>query len=137
MTGRQIEPRFVNDWLMLNYPNELWITRQHIGPIPKKTVAAAYGVLMNWVDAIVIMPNKILLIEAKLRNEVKGIGQLLLYESLFAQTPKFSRYHTRPIEKILLCLRNIPAVKEEAEKQGIKYITYKPAWLLQELGFKS
>ncbi len=130
---QQLEAKFVNQWLLMNHPDSLQWRRVRLGPLPTVDLSRMFMVTQNWIDAIVKKESEVLLIEAKLRNESAGIGQLLLYDSLFRQTPEFTELHEYPRKLILLCYRNIPAVREAVKQYDIEYVVFQPQWLIDAL----
>ena len=72
-------------------------------------------------------------IEAKLRNQSQGVGQLELYVKLFRETPRFTKAHGFPITAILLVPFEDKEVKALAEEKGFRYVVYAPGWITRYL----
>jgi len=77
----------------------------------------------------VIMPDRLILIEAKIRPNPGVISQLELYEHLLPFTPELAEHKRKPIEKVLLCAINDPVVTSMARNRGIKVVQFRPPWV--------
>ena len=126
---QQLEKRYVNQWLNEKKSGIPYFTRVWIGPLPPGKDANMFMVVGKWVDAILIEPHLITIVEAKLKPNPKGIGQLLVYEQEFRKTMRFQRYWDRPIKKLLLTTRIDDAVLESAEANNIEYEVFAPDWI--------
>ena len=81
-------------------------------------------------DAIVIRPDEIWVIEAKLRPSRfrEGIGSLLIYLPLVHTTPGLQMFMPRKVVGVLLIPIVVPAIKQACEEQGLIYLVWEPAW---------
>ncbi len=87
------------------------------------------GVFRRWADAVVILPDRIVLIEAKILPK-PGVGeQLDLYERLIPETPELRQHAHKPIEKVLVCAIEDRLVTQLLRERGIRVVVYKPAWI--------
>jgi len=136
--------QLLHEWLAKNFPNNIVMTRVRLGAplgeLLSEDLTPAerrmFGVWRRWADAIVILQDKILLIEAAIRPNPGKIAQLELYEMLIPQTPELLPWKDLPIEKILLYAIEDPAVTYLARQKGIRAIYYRPPWIdayLEEL----
>ena len=131
------EQRLVSEYLAEHYGRYETMTRVRLGSInpalhPEKLTTAelrAVGVWRRWADAIVVMPDKLVLIEAKIRPNPGVISQLELYEHLVPLTPELKEHKAKRIEKVLLLCINDPVVVSMAREKGIKVVHYKPDWV--------
>lgn len=89
----------------------------------------AVGVWRRWADAIVFMPDRLILIEAAIRPSPGDISQLELYEHLLPQTPELAEHKEKPIEKVLLFALEDPVVVDMARSRGIKVTYFHPSWI--------
>jgi len=129
--------QMVVEWLTKTYPGDAWMTRVRLGspkpstPRPDMTPEerAMIGVWRRWADALVILPEELLLVEAAIRPNPGKISQLELYAMLLPHTPEFSQYRSRRVTMVLLYAIEDPAVILLARRKGIRCIQYKPTWL--------
>lgn len=85
-----------------------------------------YMVTLRWADAIVVKDGNVSIIEAKLTPRADAVGQLMLYEKLFRETPEFKVYWNNPIQKVFLCPKLDLALAELCSEKDIKYEVYNP-----------
>lgn len=131
------EMQMVVEWLTKAHSGDAWITRVRLGsprsavPRPDMTPAerAMVGVWRRWADALIILPDKLILVEAAIRPNPGKIGQLELYARLLPHTPEFSQYRDRKIELLLLYSIEDPALILLAREKGIRCVQYIPTWL--------
>lgn len=123
------EQRLLNDYLYEKYRNYPQWKRVRVGPVVKKEEEKLYKVLRRWVDAIVFTGKKIILIEVKWSPKPEGVGELLLYRSLFPLTPEFQMYKDYPIECEFVTTRYDRAIEDLCKKNNIKFIVYTPEWV--------
>ena len=89
----------------------------------------ALGVWRRWADAIVFMPDRLILIEAAIRPSPGDISQLELYEHLLPQTPELAEHKNKRIEKVLLFALEDPVIVSMARERGIKVVYFHPHWI--------
>lgn len=131
------EQRLVSEYLAKTYPDYPTQTRVRLGQLhpelrPGDLSDAERRLLKafkRWADAIVIMPDKLVLIEAAIRPQPGKISQLELYEHLCPKTPELAEHKTKPIEKVLLLAIEDPVVASMARQRGIKVIYFHPNWV--------
>jgi len=135
------ELRMIGEWLAQTFPDAEWRTNVRLGELQPRDLQGRYtydelaglGVWRRWVDAIVILPDRLLLVEAVLRAHPGKLSVLDLYESLVPHTPELAAYHDRRVQKILLYAVPDPAVDALAGRHQILAIQYVPtfvdAWL--------
>ena len=131
------ESRLLAEWIREFYPNDRVKYRVRLGPYPywaKPSIETGvspeiYKIYQRWADAIIIRPNEIIIIEAKIKPDPGVISQINLYALLLPKTPELSEYKDRPIRKIvLLALRDVE-VEELAERENIEIQYYAPNWV--------
>jgi hypothetical protein len=119
-------------FLMQQYPAFTWRVNVRLGKvkeevtagIPKKYAAMSrlYGLTA---DAIVFLPDKIIIIEALIRpGEWWKIEQLQTYERAFKVTEEFRKYWDFPVEKILLTTETDAFMESEAARRGIRVVKF-------------
>lgn len=135
------EMQMVQEYLTKYYSRETWATRVRLGsPQPSRPAEemtheelAALTSWRRWADAIVYLPDRIILIEAAIRPEPGDVSKLQLYKMLFPHTPELERHANKPVEMILLYAIEDPATNYLARQQGIRTVEYKPPWLNEYL----
>jgi len=137
---RQWQPRelrMVSEFLAKYYPDYPYKMRVRLGSIhpdlaPEQLSDAEkrlVGVTRRWADCIVVMPDRLVLIEVAIRPSPGDISQLELYELLVPHTPELAEYASLPIEKLLVYAIEDPLVVAMARDRGIKAIYFKPDWV--------
>ena len=127
--ARQMEGKYINEFLAKHYFDKHYETRQWLGLPPMKEFREMYSVTGRWADAIVFEPHQITIIEAKLKPTPEAIGQLLAYEDLFKRTPRFSQYWHLPVRLVLVTTKEDDTVKALCESNGIEYVVFRPKWI--------
>ncbi len=137
---REIEPRWVSQYVKEFYPKAEAHLRCPLGPIPEE-YAKLYGpakaarVYRPWrpeVDALIVVKGAIVLIEAKIQKYMNGLSKLPVYKALLPSTPEFLPVsETRYVLMHLLLPYPIPWVKKAAESMGVEVIDWAPDWVLE------
>ena len=131
------EMRMVSEFLAANYAGCQCMTRVRLGSIHPELKAdslsdsekSMVGLFRRWADAIVIMPDRLVLIEAAIRPQPGDISQLQLYARLIPTTPELSAYKDLPIEKVLVYALEDPVLRTLATESSIRYIYFHPDWI--------
>jgi hypothetical protein len=136
---RTLEPRWVSEYCAVHYPKAEVRLSCPLGGIPKETLRD-YGVLKGlrvyrpWrpeVDALVILQNMLILVEAKIFKYMDGLSKLPVYKSLVPQTPELSHVANRPIYMKLLIPYRIPWVLEAAKDLDVTVEVWVPDFVKQ------
>ncbi len=135
--SRQIEVRMVAEYLKENYSKYSFITKQPLGKVPEELMTTegykrAIGMWRPYrpeVDAVVIMPGALILIEAKVKSVIDGCAKLPLYKSLIPFTPELKAYWKLPIEMELVVAETNPNLEIMARDTGVRLKVYCPDWL--------
>jgi len=87
-------------------------------------------VRMRWADAVIIMDDRILVVEGKLRASefLKGVGELLVYTHLVRVTPEFEKFRGLPVVGRLLIPIPDPVVETVARSQGLQVQVFRPSF---------
>ena len=96
--SRQVETRMISEYLKENYSEFSYILNVPLGAVPedimrKEGYQRALGLSRPFrpmADAVVILPNYLLLVEAKVWNVVNGLAKLPLYKALVPVTPELA-----------------------------------------------
>ena len=131
------EQRMLSEFLAEHYPGVEYRLRVRLGKIQPRIETELLtdeerlnlGVFRRWADALVIQPDRLILIEAKIRPQPGVISQLQLYARLVPNTPELQEYLDRPLEMLLLYAIRDDLLIAMAREAGIKSRYYKPAWI--------
>jgi len=136
-TRRTLEPKWVSLYCAEHYPTAEVRLGCPLGGIPKETLRD-YGLLKGlrvyrpWrpeVDAVVILTNMLILIEAKISKYMDGLSKLPVYKALVPQTPELKHVAHRPIYMKLLIPHKIPWVLDAAEPMGVTVEVWVPDFI--------
>jgi len=138
---KQRERRYVPEYVNKKYPDRVTVFyNMAVGPAPEALAKAHPEIPIEhfrrwrfWIDAVVILRDRMVLLEGKLRKPAEGLGQLLLYRALLPQTPELKPYINLPIEMRLVTARPDPRVIGVAASLGITVDIYSPQWVIDYL----
>jgi len=136
---REIEPRWVSWYIKKNYPHAEVRLRCPLGPIPDELkelygpakAARVYRPSRPEVDALVVRPDAMILIEAKIQKYMDGFSKLPVYAALIRVTPELSILLPRKIIMHLLLPREIPWITSIAAEFGVTVKTAAPDWVME------
>ena len=142
---KQLDRRYVVEYVNEKFPDRRFVWyNAAVGPVPEALVKAHPEVSLKhfkrwrrYADAIVIMQDRIILIEGELRRPVEGLGELLMYRDIIKQSPELKPYINLPLEVRLIIPRPDPMVINTASAQGIIVDVFYRDWVgdyLRELG---
>lgn len=134
---REVEPRWVSEYIAKFYPKFEVRPRCPLGPIPENLVklhglSKATAVHRPWrpeVDALVLLPRHVLLIEAKIQKYMDGLSKLPVYRELIPVTPELQEYKDFAVMCHLLVPVVIPWIEEAAYRMKVDVKTWAPDWL--------
>lgn len=136
---REVEPKWVSQYIAETWPNVKVQPRCPLGPIPKD-VEKAYGaekgarVFRPWrpeVDALVFAPKELILIEAKISKPMDGLSKLPVYKAMVPDTPELKEFSRLPVKMQLLLVQPLPWVIEAARRVGVEIVNYAPKWVVE------
>jgi len=131
------ETRLLSEWIAKFHRDDQVLIHVYVGSIPleqlgKKLTQAEIqmlGVRRRWVDAIIIYPDHVELIEAKIITTPDVWAQLIHYISLFPGTPELAQYSRLPVEGVVLTAISDPTITALMRQHGIKEIVWTPDWI--------
>jgi hypothetical protein len=134
---KQRERRYVPEYVNDTYPVRVAVFyNMAVGPAPEALYAAHPEIPREhfrrwrfWIDAVVILRDKMVLVEGKIRKPAEGLGQLLMYKALLPQTPELSPYRDLPVEMVLVTPRPDPRVIGVAASLGVKVDIWTRDWV--------
>jgi hypothetical protein len=135
--NRQVEVRLVAEYLKATYPQYTFITKQPLGKVSEELMAAegyqrAMGLSRAFrpeVDAVVILPGALVLLEAKVWSVVNGLAKLPVYKSLVPFTPELKQYSHLPIIMELVVGWTNTNLEIMAREMGVRIRIYCPDWM--------
>ena len=138
-TRRELEPRWVSWFCAKHYPKDIVKLRCPLGPIPEELrklygnakALKVYRPSRPEVDACVIMPGGIRLIEAKVQKFMDGLSKLPVYKSLVPVTPELQPWKDLHVDMLLLIPRQVSWVKTAAARLDVKVLTEAPDFILK------
>jgi len=136
---RQVETRLIAEYLKERYSEFSFITGQPLGAVPTEImVREGYEKGLRFfrpfrpvVDAIVILPANLLLIEAKVWNIINGLAKLPLYQSLLSVTPELKQYANKEVMLQLVVGWTSPNLEIMARSMDVEVKVYCPDWLVK------
>jgi len=139
---RNVHETYLAEYLGITYPPGTWRTNVRLGrvrvpeteklsPQERRLLLGAFGASA---DAIVLLPDRVVIIEAMVRHEPGAGEDLLKYRMLFRETEEFKEYWDKPIDMVLLTPLDVTAYERFYREMGIRVEVYRPAWILEYLG---
>jgi len=135
---REWEAEYVAEYCQWAFPGEKVIYHCRLGTWPGPLTAgelteaeqAMLRVRMRWADAVILLQEKIIVVEGKLRASefLKGIGELQLYTHLVPHTEEFMAWKGTPVVGRLVIPFEDPAVMAITRQQGMEAAIYKPTF---------
>jgi len=135
---REWEAEYVAEYCQATFPGIAVVYHARLGTWPGPLTAgelteeeqAMLRVRMRWADAVILLPEKIIVVEGKLRASefLKGLGELQVYIHLLKVTPEFEKFKDRPVVGRLLIPMEDPVVIAITRQQGIETAVYKPTF---------
>jgi len=134
---RVVEPRWVAEYCTEFYPKDIVLYRCPLGMPPKevrfgvslKKALQLYYPYRPKVDALIVTPTAIILVEAKVWKYIDGLSKLPVYAALVKQTPELEKYLPRPVIKRLL----VPIIPQWllpiAKELNVEIINWAPDWV--------
>jgi hypothetical protein len=131
------EMRLGSEYVQKRFPGKEVIYRARLGKISEELLKKATGSpksmslvsSLRYVDAIVIDPPRVWLIEFKVDAELGAIAQLEYYKILFLETPDYEKYKSWEIKLLIVTTREITDMVRYAAMKGIEYDVYLPEWI--------
>ncbi len=135
--SQQVETRMIAEYLAAEYSKFSFITSVPLGVVSEKLMETegtkrAIGLSRPYrpeVDAVVILPRYLVLVEAKVWNIVNGLAKLPMYKSLVPVTPELAPYKGLEIIMELVVGWSNTNLELMASGAGVRVKVYCPAWL--------
>jgi len=134
---RELEPAWVSWYVARRWPKAIAKFRCPLGPIPEE-IKAAYGetrgrkVYRPWrpeVDALVIEPGALWLVEAKIQKFMDGLSKLPVYKGLVPSTPELVEWKHLSILMVLLIPEKVDWVIAAGKEQHVQIVVEAPQFI--------
>jgi len=127
----------VVEYIALRFPGRRFSTRVRLGKAPPLTVEGLTPEQLTglfkptWVhvDAVVWDPPVLWVVEAKVDDETRAIGQLKYYLQLVPETPGLLDEGIKEVKGLIVLARRIPSIIEYARREGLEVDVFLPSWL--------
>ena len=134
---RIVHEQMLLEWLLKTYPPGSWRTNVRLGmPHPEVARVAVTPeekrmlvITLPMADAVVLLPDRVDIIECVVRPEWWKILMLKVYGRLFPMTEEFRDHWTKPVKLILLTAILNPFMEWVARDEGVSVIRYRPIWI--------
>ena len=134
---QQVETRLLAEYLSVTYPQYPVRMMQPLGRVDEQLqrevgVAKAAGLsrpVRYEVDAVVVMPGALVLVEAKVWHLLDGLAKLPLYASLVPYTPELKDYQHLPLVLELVLPWSNPNLLIMARAYNVRVVEYRPPWI--------
>jgi len=132
------ELRLVSEYMRLRYPGYIHMQRVRVGELhpllrPEELTEQErrmIGVFRRWVDGLVIMKRKMILIEGAILPDLGDVSKIEAYARLLPYTPELKPYIKLPIEKQLVFAIVDPFISTMFRERRIKPVQYRPKWIV-------
>ena len=141
-TGRRPwSTQLLREWAGVKYPNSHLAEQVRLGPTESKLVGVAVSPALeaalrveNWyADGIIVLPDEVLVIEAKIKANPSAVGQALFYLRLAMSTPSLTSQLGNQFTPVVLFAEDDAAVSSFARQLGCRVEVYTPAWIADYL----
>lgn len=132
----EYEERLVSEWAAEKHPTAQVHLRVRVGELPPEAATVEkmgispymYGVVRHWADAVVIYPDRVIVVEGKLKLSSMALGQIIVNTDLFGKTPEFEDAWGRTREGLILFAYGDVETEKAAEGLGYECEEYRPTW---------
>lgn len=129
------ELNMIGEWLRKTFGDVRYKTQFRLGKIQPRLPDGTYGrdemgMLGRWrryADAVVFLPDRLLVIEAVMKSDPGKISTLQLYGMLVPQTPELADYSHLPVKLVLIFAIEDPWVTEQCRRNGILPVHFVPS----------
>ena len=133
---RAHEPMLL-EYLNRTYPTGSWRTNVRLGrPSPELEAIAVteaerrmLRIVTYRADAVVLLPDRVDILEVATEPRVNKVCDLKLYGHLFGVTDEFRAHWHKPRRLILLASITNPFTEWFARTEGVHWIVYRPIWM--------
>jgi len=135
------ERRLLAEYGAFNWKGARVIYNPRLGPVPLQAIgmlapnvpAAALSSYRRYPDALVIWPDRILMVEAKIIASGGAVGMLEEYLLLWPNSPDYQAEVLKPIQGAILTAFTDPIARQLAASHGMQWLIYSPSWIQADL----
>lgn len=138
-----VEGRLVSEYIATYYAKFPSATSVPLGRVEEMDMAK-YGYLSAihrqrpWrpeADGYVVLPNYLVLIEAKVWSPLLGLQKLPMYASLVPDTPELKKYMPREVIMELVVGISAQNLETMAQRAGVRVRVFTPEWVIPYLNY--
>jgi len=137
----QRERRYVVDYVRTRYPDSYVIYQPKLGSIPEKYMGVdlsglssnIFDVTKRYADALVSLPDRNVLIEAKILFKIGAIAQLRHYATLIPQTEIPGIDTSKRLELQIVTVSVDAQDAAYASTEGVAVVVYQPQYAVEYL----
>jgi hypothetical protein len=134
---QQVETRMISEYMLQNYGKFTYTLAVPLGSLPQELLetqgmARTMGIMRPYrpeVDAVVVLPRHLIIVEAKVWNLINGLSKLPLYKSLVPTTPELQQYMPREVLMQLVVGWTNPNLERMAREVAVDLRVFCPPWL--------
>jgi len=138
---RQTEALLCSQYVAENYPHARVLIQQYVGPIRTSEdeelltqgEKLALGTGRRRADAVLILPDKIIVLECYVHVQLGKLSQLMTYLQLLPLTPELKDFVHLPVVGRLVGAQRDPILDQVAAQQNIEVVIFQPAWIVRYL----
>lgn len=127
----------ISEYMLQQYSKFTYTLAVPLGSLPQDLLesqgsARTMGLMRPYrpeVDALVVLPNYLVIVEAKVWNLVNGLAKLPLYKSLVPITPELKQYMPREVIMQLVVGWTNPNLERMARDSDVSVVVFCPPWL--------
>ena len=127
----------LREWSAARYPGRVLLEQMRLGPTHGELNGVAVSPAMsrmlsvnNWYsDGVIILPDAVLAIEAKMKASPAAVSQLQFYIQQMMGTAELRPYLNRPFQGVLVWAVDDPAVSAFARGKGLRVEVFTPTWI--------
>ena len=135
------EMKMLSEWVAENYENAEVHMNARVGSLHPRlqgkflseSELRMAGVFRRYADAIIILPSRVIIVEAAIRPQPGKVSQLEMYGILFPNTPDMEEHSKKPVELVLLVAIEDPVISIMARRRDMRVVHYEPKWLPEYL----
>ncbi len=135
--NRNTEDRMIAEYVASAYKDFPYMVHVPLGRLPPDVVkdvgyTQAIAFMRPYrleVDAIVVLPRYLVLIETKVFKTIDGLAKLPLYKSLVPFTPELKQYEGREVIMELVVGWTNANLQIMCRDAGVRLVVFSPDWL--------
>ena len=131
----------LREWAPLKYPQGQLFENVRLGPTQAKLVgvevspgfARALMVELWYADGLIVLPDQVLVVEAKVKATPGAVGQVKFYIRQLMRMPEMNDLLRLPLIPVVLFAEDDDEVTKFCRQEGVRVELYTPAWIVDYL----